>query len=411
MPLGSRFQSERLRFVALSLLMVTVLSVTVIAAKLYTRYIDVLSRPPLELKSVGLYRVGGPIGWEPVTDPVEPVEGLRTLGYFDEPARNGRRLGYYQLRTRNPLTPAAALAGVLHRMRAEIIKGSKPQLFRTSTLFGIAVQAMGQSEKGAMEKHLIAVLTLDARRYLVIDLSGQGRPNRYDSPLLARLTAAVQTQRYRVVESPLEFNHDIGLVLADHLLAVEPTRADTGHYLIVPATGLAQFAMIDTVAIDISKPLVGPEGVPDDSPMPARLKQMLISDQLNPSQRIVVGMTLRYWQLTGRLPPATAFQNFADGRGLAMVVPTGTEVLSKIKGLDAEAGKGLELHRSLHVLRLDGKRAIMLDLLAEPQAREYVEKEAQNMVLNLYDVNVGPPPERPQAPPRDAAPNEENDDR
>lgn len=430
---------------ALSLLMLIVLCCTVIVVKLYSRHIDAFSRPRLELKTLGAFRVGGPMGWEPVTEPVVGVEGLRTLGHFDEPARYGRRLSFYQMRSRTPITPATAVAGVLGRLKAKIIVGRKPHLFRTTTLFGIAVEAIGENEGGFPKKHLLAVLTLDGRRYLVIDLSGRGRPTRYDAPLLERITGSVQSLRYHVVESPVVFNHDVAMQLPSWLLAFEPARQGTGHYLVIPAKGVTVkallgakddesqeevveevviekegsrsngggddikkegeeekepedgndqgrdlFALIDAVAFDLSKPLVGAEGIPEDSTMPKELKERLLSDRLNPSARLVLGMMLRYWQLTGALPEAEGFFPLGDRNGFVLATPTGTEVLSGRTGLDDTLGKGLVLHRWLYAFRLDKNRAIMLDLLAESDATELVKLSAGQLLLGLYDVNDPP---------------------
>lgn len=380
MPFASRIESESTRRWVIAGIMLALLAAsTALAVALSGRRglapegpgdgRGVSSKPSVELvdEPMGWLRIERPAGWSANRTPAVEDEVLQPLALFAEGGPGGRYLVVQEYTAPRPVTPRVAL-GVAQSFLPPTA-GQALWGVRSEGMFGVIGQGMVH-DGGEDYEQLVAVLTSDGRRYAVLNLTGLGRPSVRNLDLMRRIALSVTDRRYEPVGSRMGLGGGLVLDVPRGLTARRRADRSDGPVLMTPSEGGRFFLL----SVDAG-PLTDPTAARSRERMPPSLRAMLGSER-DEGDLLPAMLVLRYWRATGEMPPRGSGTGFSLGDRSGYIVPL---------TMDAQS----PTYRELWGVELDGQRALWIELIASPSAKENAQTAAKLLVQAMGEGGSG----------------------
>ncbi|QNN23383.1 hypothetical protein HED60_14215 [Planctomycetales bacterium ZRK34] len=383
MGLSSAVHSERRRRVLVAVLMGLLLAATTAVAMWVSRGKAPAKLPSLVAQTVGVFKFERPSSWAPTTESsTSTPNGASTVSFEQRDAATAgqtgeREMTAAELRFARPVLPNAAMGAVMQKMVRGMaqLRGTWP--VRIGSMTGLLGQADLLDTDQQFRSLMLAVITIDGRRYFALSLSSTHLGDPIDALLTNRIIHSVVDRRYAAMNPPVQLADALTLRLPAGLTALRPAGEAGQHALIVTPTQSLRYFLTSMNVIDlptVAEQLAASAQQVNDAgqtEVPEALMQMIQRmPEADPTVQVETMVTLQYWKLRGQLP--------TPGSGAAVDLagrPTRAMLIT--------SGRGAEPYQSIWGMKIDDRRMILMELIAEPTAAGQVQAEARAIVSGL----------------------------
>lgn len=317
------------RFV-LALLMAGLLGAATTVAVVLAEGGQARRSPTLSQQTLGAFTVGVPERWD--RRDAQLTIGGRTLPLtrYHEDAGFRRELTIAEVFSDEPRPPQDLASVALRRLGVKLAPKQHVQFIgtrRIGPMVAATLQTRFATPDGDLRHRIFAILTLDGRRHLVIDVVASTYAMDLNAELMEQLAGAVADTRYAEVAQPWTLDGDV-VDPVGGLIALRKASDDTGERLIFVPSVDARFMLLQAEPLGLSEPfdlfntrIAGTSEqisvVPVD--MLAALDPSL---QTTPDARLLAAMHWRFWRAT-RMRPDPRYERgrlLDDGKHLHEMV-------------------------------------------------------------------------------------------
>jgi len=357
MPWASRIQSESTRRVVIAAIMFVVLLASTALAYMLTESRTVR----FSEHEVGAFRLILPQGWRQEAGDETERPRLTLEGGGQEFI-----IDVVDIAFPGPVSPSIALAqvrqklvdGQVHRQQTEPVEADRVN----GLLHMVGAVRRNADGQGVYESHLIALLTTDGERHLVVHLRLAGAADLYHIDLVRRIAASAADVRYQRIRGPRFVRDGIGLSIPGGAMVFAARQEEPGKLHAIPRKAGDFFVLRlapGELPDELGEQWARPDGKTDDTaevPVRGKLAAMIVE---------------RYQQITGRLPSRRSIQRHQAGEYEALALPV---------GLTRESGMAHELWAA----SINDTRALMIYLNAPADELALARSAAALFIAGMH---------------------------